>query len=113
MFDKFLKRKAEIVEKTDPERVSVENIRSFFNIPTRWARFLCEMAVRQGVLRKKFGVECSNEECRRTIKSYDKRSDIPETIVCRTCELEGYSQFEFETENLNIVEFYQYINNGK
>ncbi|RDI13201.1 hypothetical protein [Flavobacterium sp. AG291] len=113
MFNRFLKRKAAIVENTDPDRIFVENVRSFFNIPTRWARFLCDMAVRQGILRKKYSIECGNEECGRIIKSYDRKSDIPEKIVCRTCELEGYPKFEFETDKLNIVEYYQYIENGK
>ncbi|RKS98633.1 hypothetical protein [Flavobacterium sp. 123] len=113
MFDKFLKRKATIVENTDPDRIFVENIRSFFNIPTRWAKFLCEVAVRQGVLKKRISIECSNQECGRIIKSYDKKSEIPETIICRTCELEGFDKFEFDTDKLNIVEYYQYIENGK
>lgn len=113
MFNKFLERKAAIAKATDPDRIFVENVRSFFNIPTRWARFLCEVAVRQGVLKKKFSVECSNNECGRIIKSYDKKEDIPKTIICRTCELEGLEKFEFETDKMHIVEFYQYIEHGE
>ena len=111
MFKKFLHRKAEIAKSTDPERIYVENVRSFFNVPTRVAKLICNIAVRNGVLRKKYAVECKNVDCQRIIKTYNSELDLPAKTHCRTCELEGESEFEFNTSDLNIVEFYQYINN--
>jgi hypothetical protein len=112
MFKNFFDKKATIVEETDPDRIYVENIRSFFNIPTRWAKFLCALAVRQGIFRKKYAVECKNENCIRIIKVYDSKGEIPEELDCFTCELEGQFEFSFKTSDLNIVEYYQYIENG-
>lgn len=109
MLKKFLNRKAKIVESTDPDRIYVENVRSFFNVPTRVAKLICDVAVRNGVLRKKYAVECLNDDCQRIIKTYDNINDIPERLKCRTCELEGKNNFDFKTSELNIVEFYQYI----
>jgi hypothetical protein len=109
MFKKFFDNKATIVEKTNPDRIYVENVRSFFNIPTRWARYICKIAVRQGIFRPKFAVECKNESCNRIIKVYESRKEIPEQLECITCQLDGKVDFSFETKDLNIVEYYQYI----
>ena len=112
MFKSLNDKKVKIIEETDPDRIYVENVRSFFNIPTRWARFLCKIAVRQGIFRRKFAVECKNENCNRIIKVYDYREEIPDELTCFTCELDGQVDFLFKTEDLNIVEYYQYIENG-
>jgi hypothetical protein len=112
MFKRFFDKKADIVEETDPNRIYVENVRSFFNISTRLAKYLCKIAVRQGIFRKKIAVECKNENCTRIIEVYDKEEDIPKEIKCFMCELEGKPEFTFETSHLNIVEYYQYIENG-
>lgn len=109
MFKNFLKKKANIVEATDPDRIYVENVRSFFNIPTRWARFLCKLAVRQGFFRRKFAVECKNSSCERIIRVYDNMEDIPESIECITCELNNEEIYAFKTKDLNIIEYYQFI----
>lgn len=113
MFKRFFNKKVSIVEETDPDRIYVENVRSFFNISTRLAKYLCKIAVRQGIFRKKIAVECKNGNCTRIIEVFDKEEDIPENIKCFMCELEGESEYTFRTSELNIVEFYQYIENGK
>jgi hypothetical protein len=112
MFKSLNDKRVKLIEETDPNRIYVENIRSFFNIPTRWARFLCKIAVRQGIFRRKFAVECKNENCGRIIKVYDKKEDMPEELNCFTCELEGKENHTFKTKDLNITEYYQYIQNG-
>lgn len=113
MFKNFNKRRAEIIEKTDPDRVYVENVRSFFNIPYRWAKFICRLAVKHGIFKQKFAVECKNESCKRFISVYDSIDEIPNEIECLTCQLEGKNSYSFKKDELNIVEFYQYTENGK
>jgi hypothetical protein len=108
MFKKFFKRQTRALEETDPDRIYIENIRSIFNISSRWAKYICKIAVRQGILKRKFAVECKNNDCLRVIKTFDNEFDIPEIIECRTCELEG-QEFILYTKELNIVEYYQYI----
>jgi hypothetical protein len=109
MFKKFFDKRAKIVEETDPDRIYVENVRSFLSIPTRWAKFICEIAVKQNIFRKKYAVICINSDCQRVIKSYDNKIDIPKEINCLTCELGGKENHLFETEKLEIEEFYQLI----
>ncbi|MDQ6531174.1 hypothetical protein [Flavobacterium sp. LHD-85] len=111
MFRKFFDKKASIIEETNPDNISVENVRSFFNISTRLARLICKLAVRQGIFKRKFAVECKNESCG-VINVYDTIEEIPEHINCLTCEIEGLNDFSFKTSELNIVEYYQYIEDG-
>ena len=108
MLNNIFKKQTTALEETNPDRIYIENIRSIFNISTRWARYICKIAVRQGILKRKFAVECKNNDCLRVIKSFDKEIDIPEIIECRTCELEG-QEFKFNKSQLNITEYYQYI----
>ena len=109
MVQQFLKRRVEIIEKTDPDRIYVENIRSFFRVPYTVARFFCEMAVKEKFFKKKVGVFCSNEDCRRLIKSYDSRLEINDEIICDICEDLGKEKFVFVKEDIEIVEFYQLV----
>jgi len=103
----IIDRKAEILSQLDPNRIYVENIRSFFNLPYRAAKFLCEMAVRQKYFRKKYGIICPNEECSRLIRSFDKKSEIPSHIACNHCEHLERENYEFDITKNNIREFYQ------
>ena len=112
MFKKFLEKKSALIEKTDTDRIYVENVRSFFNISTRIAKLLCKLAVRQGFFKKKFGVECKNKSCLRIIDVYNSLEEIPQHIECLTCQLEGDLDYRFETKDLEIQEYYQYIENG-
>lgn len=107
MFNKFFKKKAELIENTDPDRIYIENIRSFFNLSTRFAKFLCETAVKRGYFEKKIAVECLNENCKRIIKVFDKIEDLPNELTCIICEEEGEEKFSFEKSEFKIVEFYK------
>src|SRR6476620_3245869 len=60
-------KRRELIENTDPRRIYVENIRSFFGIPRATARYLCEIAVRQGVFEKRVGYLCGNDDCKRLL----------------------------------------------
>lgn len=108
MFKKLLKNKAKVIEETDPDRIYVENIRSFFSIPTKWAKYLCELAVKQRVFRKKYGVMCKNDTCNRIITVYDTLEQIPQNLDCLLCELEGKEHI-FDKKDLQVIEFYQLI----
>ncbi|KIC01697.1 hypothetical protein OA88_12630 [Flavobacterium sp. JRM] len=109
MFKKYFKRKAELIEKTDPDRIYVENVRSFFNLPYNVAKKLCDMAVRQNYFRKKYGIYCKNDECRRIINVYDKTEDVPNQIECYICEANEKEHYIFNKNEVEIIEFYQLI----
>ena len=99
-----------LLSRTDPDRIYVENIRSFFSIPKSWASFFCELAVREGVFGKKVGVLCGNDDCRRIILTVDDSADAPATLVCEVCEaLDVPAEGTFETKNLDQISFYHLI----
>jgi hypothetical protein len=103
--ESFLTRKVELLELTDPDRIYVENIRAVFNLPTKVAKFLCELAVKSGQFEKRYGIRCPN--CGRLIKVYSTLEDMPESIECSTCEaLEG-GDFKYSKNKFDIVSFYK------
>ena len=102
--------KRKIIEGTDPQRIYVENIRRFFNVPSAIAKGLCDLAVREGVFRKKIGLICPNEGCHRLIKASSKVSDS-ERITCEICEVDEKEKFEFDESELEKMTFYQLIPN--
>lgn len=107
MFYKFLDKKADLLEKINPDRIYVENIRAFFNIPTKMAKFLCEMATKDGTFKKRIGVFCPNEDCNRLIIHYKHKDNIEDVIVCDTCQALERDNYEFKKNDIDINEFYQ------
>lgn len=105
---KFVDKKIELIESTDPDRIYVENIRSFFNLSTPIAKLLCEMAVKDKLFKKKVGVECPN--CGRLIHSYNSNKEIPTRIKCDTCELLEKENYVFSEEKIRKVTFYKLSN---
>jgi hypothetical protein len=111
MFKKILKNKAKIIENTDPDRIYIENIRSFFNISSKLAKFLCDIAVRQGLFEKKIAVECINEDCKRIIEVFNSSQELPEKLSCIVCEIEGKEVSTFRKEDYKIIEYYKLVRN--
>lgn len=101
----FLAHKADIMRKTDPDHIYVENIRSFFNMPHRIARLMCEMAVREGVLEKMIGLKCP--KCHRIIQSLPYEDVLPETLSCIICEMNEEEEFVYNVQDLQQVIYYR------
>ncbi|TKC65173.1 hypothetical protein FBD94_01035 [Pedobacter hiemivivus] len=111
---KFIAKKQELIAATDPNRIYVENIRSFFNIPNRLAKLFCNLAVREGVFREKIGIICYNKDCERIILSVDNLDQMPSVITCQSCQLREESEYDFNTASLSTIIFYQIVRkNGK
>jgi hypothetical protein len=102
-----IEHKLDIIRNTNPNRIYVENIRSFYNISTFEAKFFCDLAVREGLFIKKYGVTCPNKSCRRIIATFSDKKAIPKKISCSICESSGEDYFEFDVRPENIVTFYQ------
>ena len=101
----FLDRKAELLSLTDPDRIYVENIRALFNLPTKVAKFLCELAVRSGQFEKVHGIKCPS--CGRTIKVSSDKSTLPSHITCAVCEALEKDTYDFEVSESMILTFYK------
>lgn len=111
MFKKFTHKKSEIIQDTDPSKIYVENIRRYFDTNTNEAKRLCDIAVKEGLLKKFYGIECKT--CNRIIERFDSKNDIPTNIECIICMHEGREVFSFSREEIEVVEFYQFISKEK
>lgn len=100
----------EALLKIEPSRFYVENVRSLFGVPFGIAHEFCDMAVKNGFINRRIGIECPNDQ--RIIKSYTDEAAIPEFICCDICEAEGREPFEFPTEKCKKIEFYELIDGG-
>lgn len=103
LFQKYL----QTISTVNPNKIYVENVRSYLKVPTFLARLLCEMAVVDNLFIKKIGIVCPNSNCKRILASYTSYESIPETITCSICEDEDQTEYTFQTENLEKIEFYQ------
>lgn len=104
-FDAYMR----LVERLDPSRIYVENVRSLLKVPTRVAQFFCDLAVKSGDFKKRYGVVCPNDSCQRIVLSVNNMSEIPETIECVLCDAEGNEQVSFPKSKAHIIEFYQLV----
>jgi hypothetical protein len=63
----------------NPERISLENVRSILGVSTARARLVCETAVRRGVFIKRLQVLCPDGSVAATA---DTEADVPATVRC-------------------------------
>jgi hypothetical protein len=103
----FLEKRAQLIRSTDPERIYVENVRSFFNITTALAKGFCEMAVKERLFRKRIGLECPT--CKRLVLTLGAEEKLPVLIRCEQCEAHEEERFEFRSEEMRQIVFYQIL----
>ncbi len=106
---KTVLNKQKIIERTDPDRIYIENIRSFFNLPFSTAKFFCELAVKEKIFNRKIGYICSNNDCERIILSVSDGQAVPDDIICEQCKLKEEDDFVFQVNTLDKLVFYQLI----
>lgn len=102
---RLVDRKTEAFKELDPQHIYVENIRRFFSIPYKLAKFICDMAVKQHLFNKKIGVYCP--DCGRMIESVNNKSEVPDTIKCEVCEQLEHAKYLFKKSECQTLEFYQ------
>lgn len=102
---RFIDKRLDIISSTNPDRIYVENIRSFYNLNTPVAKTFCEMAVKENLFKKRIGVECPT--CGKLINHYSFENEIPDTIICDTCLMLENDKHEFKKSEMSKIEFYQ------
>jgi len=103
----IINNKANILSRLDPDRIYVENIRGFYNLPFKVARFLCDMAVKQHYFSKHIGIVCPNTDCQRLVTTVKNYSEINSTFECEHCRELERDTFEFIPSMKDTVEFYK------
>lgn len=100
--------KGRVLRDMDPQRIYVENVRSFFHIPFGAARWICNRAVGAGLFSKHIAYLCP--ECEHVIAETEFNQPLnPNAVVaCTLCELK-----EQDPEKLisacRKLEFYKVI----
>jgi hypothetical protein len=102
---KIIDRRIKVLETLNPDRIYVENVRQFYNIPFRAAQIWCDLAAKQRIFKKKIGIECVN--CRRIIATINNFSELPETIHCDICEEHENVECDFKPTKENTIIYYQ------
>jgi hypothetical protein len=103
-FGALVSRQEALLEKTDPDRIYVENVRAFFSIPFSVAQSLCDLAVRERIFIRKLGLACPNED--RILLVVDSQNEAPETVNCAVCEANEREPHEFNRDQLKPIVFY-------
>jgi hypothetical protein len=98
-------RKEELIDQLDPERIYVENVRSFFGVPFGIAQLLCEMAVRERLFLRRYGVMCPY--CDRIIVSVKSEKDIPDRLLCEVCERNERDRYEYSRSECALATYYK------
>jgi len=102
---KFIDKRLDLIKATNPERIYVENIRSFYNLSTPFAKFFCEMAVKENLFKKRIGVECPT--CDKLITHFSSERDFPQQITCDNCQLLEKDKHHYSKDEIKRLVFYQ------
>lgn len=100
----------ELIKQTDPDRIYVENIRSFFHIPFKMAEWLCQAAVKEGAFEKRVGFLCPNDQS--LIDDVSDGEKPPSELTCKSCEIMGEEKHQFSPSECRQITFYKLIKNG-
>lgn len=102
---KVVSKKQNIIIKTDPDRIFVENVRSFFNIKHSFAKLLCEAAVKEKVFKKQIGLECPHDK--NILKSYNVDEKLDDSLECTICLALEREQYIYQLKDLIKITYYQ------
>ena len=96
------------IKQINPAKIYVENVRSLYGISAKEARLLCEMAVTGNLFERRIGLVCPADSCHgRIIAEFSSYDQIPPIVKCIICEAEGNETSEYETGELEIIEYYK------
>jgi len=94
----------EVIERLDPDKIYVENVRRILSTTEESAREACEAAVRQGVFSRYIEVLCPDGTQAAFAETED---ELPEYVTCWV--VEGNEEFptKMKTDDLDKMKFYR------
>jgi len=97
-------RELTLLERLNPDKFYVENVRSILGVSQRSAEKICETAVRQGVFQKRVEVKCPDGA---VAASADSEENLPQTVRCFR-EEDGHFEIDIlPTADLQKTTFYR------
>ncbi|RKF36068.1 hypothetical protein BCY89_28020 [Sphingobacterium siyangense] len=110
----FVRRKADLILETDPDKIYVENIRSFFGVTNRMAKAMCEFAVKAGHFTKHIGFICPNVNCKKIIIEFSFKEVLEmDEVECLNCLLREEQNSKWDILDIEKIEFYRLNKGGK
>jgi len=106
----FLEKRIKIVEGTEPGKIYIENVRSFFNLPQKSAEFICDYGVAIGMFKKKFAFTCPN--CDSIIETTSNIGSVNHQIKCENCLMQELDDFQFDPSQLTPKQYYLLVENN-
>ena len=95
----------EALSRLNPDKIYLENVRSVLNISHRRAKFICDIAVKQGAFESWIEVRCDGS----VVATAKTEVDVPNTVRC-WIERDGESEpIDMESADLPKVPFYKLI----
>ena len=102
----FIKRRIELLNRMDPHRIYIENVRALFSSSERFARWLCGKACTDGFLDRWYSFE--NPATGRSLYECEAGTPIDESITVHDDVAEQLGEpHEFKLNDLKKVEFYR------
>lgn len=103
--DRWLAADLGALSRLNPDKIYVENVRSVLGTTTARARFICEIAVRQGVFMRRVEVLCPDGSVG---ASAPIETELPETVHCWLEENGDLREITLATAQLTKTTFYQF-----
>ena len=97
----------EALSALNPDKITVENVRSILRVPRAIAEKICEIAVRQGAFRKFVAVECPDGS---EAAEAEREDDLPQLVTCFAEEDGFIHEVDLPTRTLRKVTFYRLVN---
>lgn len=105
MIRSFIEKKAEIARRTNPDQILVEDVRQFLGLPSRLARAMLDLGVREGWLQKYVGL--INPATSRMVAAVPFGETPPSTITDPVAADMG-EESELEVTDMDRLVFYKY-----
>lgn len=103
---KAVAKRRDLLQPTgQPHKIYVENVRVFFGVPMGVARWMCDMAVREGYFEKCTGYLCPEDQ-RVLYEMCDGARDAPSELTCSVCEALEHESV-FPTQACGSMTFYR------
>lgn len=106
---KMVSKRRELLERTDPDRVYVEDVRSFFGVTAGMARRWCKLAVREGVFEERIALLCPEHKHLLASVSSGASTDPGEQFTCEVCEEDEIRDQPYRVDELRRLTFYRLL----